>query len=70
MPKEQYLITESERIRFDSLVNNKLGEGWRVVPGTLICSIALTSTSPAATYPGHTTPASITYWAVVLEKIT
>lgn len=54
--KEQKLITHHTRHLFDREVNDQMKEGWKVVPGTLVCAVCPNGND------------TIERWAVVLEK--
>jgi hypothetical protein len=66
--KEQKLITHHSRDGFDREVNELLAEGWRVIPGTLVCAITECSYSRLETQPGQTQTTMSERWAIVLEK--
>jgi hypothetical protein len=56
---KQKLVTNTESCwRFDEEVNKLLKEGWKVVPGTLLCVIS----------PHEFTHKIHERWAVVVEK--
>lgn len=46
----QELVTETNRIDFQVAVNDKLKEGWRVVPNTISVAIAIQKSSEGS-YP-------------------
>jgi len=65
---KQKIVTGKERWDFDKEVSQFLSDGWKVVPGTLLCSVAATSVSSGYSSDTRRSAEIVERWAVVLEK--